>query len=48
LSTIRAADEVLVLDSGRIIERGRHEELMRARGAYYTLHQQQFAEPIPA
>ena len=46
LSTIRAADEVLVLDDGRIVERGRHEELMRLRGHYYTLHQQQYAEPI--
>jgi ABC-type multidrug transport system fused ATPase/permease subunit len=46
LSTIRAADEVLVLDAGRIVERGRHEQLMRLRGHYYTLHQQQYAEPI--
>jgi ABC-type multidrug transport system fused ATPase/permease subunit len=46
LSTIRAADEVLVLDTGRIVERGRHEQLMRLRGHYYTLHQQQYAEPI--
>jgi ABC-type multidrug transport system fused ATPase/permease subunit len=45
LSTIRAADEVLVLDGGRIVERGRHEQLMRLRGHYYTLHQQQYAEP---
>jgi len=48
LSTIRAADEVLVLDAGRIVERGRHEQLMRLRGHYYTLHQQQYAEPVPA
>jgi ABC-type multidrug transport system fused ATPase/permease subunit len=46
LSTIRAADEVLVLDAGRIVERGRHDELMWLRGHYYTLHQQQYAEPI--
>jgi ABC-type multidrug transport system fused ATPase/permease subunit len=46
LSTIRAADQVLVVDAGKIVERGRHEELMQQRGHYYTLHQQQYAEPI--
>jgi ABC-type multidrug transport system fused ATPase/permease subunit len=44
LSTIRRADQVLVLDAGQIIERGRHAELLRRRGAYYRLHQQQFGE----
>lgn len=43
LSTIRAADEVLVVDGGEIVERGRHEELLQRRGAYYRLYQQQFA-----
>ena len=42
-STIRAADQVLVVDGGEIVERGRHEELLRRRGAYYRLYQQQFA-----
>jgi ABC-type multidrug transport system fused ATPase/permease subunit len=45
LSTIQKADEVLVVDGGRIVERGRHEELLRQRGAYYRLYQQQFAPP---
>jgi ABC-type multidrug transport system fused ATPase/permease subunit len=45
LSTIRAADQVLVVDGGEIVERGRHEELLRRRGAYYKLYQQQFARP---
>jgi len=48
LSTIRAADQVLVLDAGRIVERGRHDDLLHRRGAYYLLHQQQFAEAVPA
>ena len=45
LSTIRAADEVLVIDGGEIVERGRHEELLARQGAYYRLYQQQFASP---
>jgi ABC-type multidrug transport system fused ATPase/permease subunit len=43
LSTIRAADQVLVLEKGEIVERGRHFELLEQRGAYFRLHQQQFA-----
>src|SRR6266536_3361597 len=34
LSTIRRADMILLMDDGRVIERGTHEELMHARGAY--------------
>jgi ATP-binding cassette, subfamily B, bacterial len=37
LSTIRRADLILLLDEGRIVERGNHEELMRARGGYYRM-----------
>ena len=48
LSTIRAADQVLVVDGGRIVERGRHEELLQRHGAYYRLYQQQFAAPDDA
>jgi ABC-type multidrug transport system fused ATPase/permease subunit len=48
LSTIRAADQVLVLDGGCIVERGRHDELLRDRGAYYDLYMQQFAEAVVA
>src|SRR5690606_17753590 len=38
LSTIREADIVLVLDQGRIVERGRHAELLYAGGHYASLH----------
>jgi ATP-binding cassette subfamily B protein len=40
LSTIRHADLVLVLDQGRIIERGTHDQLLAAGGSYASLHRQ--------
>jgi len=42
LSTIRNADIILVIDEGKIIERGTHGELMDKRGHYYKLYTQQF------
>jgi len=48
LSTVRDADQILVLDEGRIVERGRHEELVAAGGLYSELYRTQFAEGSPA
>jgi subfamily B ATP-binding cassette protein MsbA len=42
LSTITHATEILVLDRGRIVERGTHAQLLALRGAYYRLHALQF------
>jgi len=42
LSTVRKANRILVLDAGRIVESGSHEDLLAARGAYYRLHSMQF------
>ncbi|ARP92547.1 ABC transporter [Bordetella genomosp. 9] len=41
LSTLRKADRLVVLDRGRIVEQGNHEQLMAAGGAYYALYQAQ-------
>jgi HlyB family type I secretion system ABC transporter len=41
LSTVKQADKILVLDRGVLIEQGSHNELMRQRGQYYHLNQQQ-------
>ena len=42
LSTIRDADTILVMEHGRIVEQGDHDQLLAARGAYYTLYNAQF------
>ena len=42
LSTVRNADAIMVLDHGRIVERGDHEELLRQKGMYYQLYHGMF------
>ncbi len=48
LSTIRSADSILVIEGGRIIERGRHEDLLAADGRYAELYHTQFDVPVPS
>ena len=48
LSTITGADCILVMDKGRIVESGTHEELLANRGTYYELYHAQFDRPNEA
>ena len=43
LSTIQDADMIVVLDQGRIVETGNHDELLKQKGRYYELYMTQFA-----
>jgi ATP-binding cassette, subfamily B, multidrug efflux pump len=44
VSTIKHADEIVVLDKGKIVEKGNHEELMEQKGEYYRLYCSQLSE----
>jgi ABC-type multidrug transport system fused ATPase/permease subunit len=48
LSTVRAADLILVIEDGRVAERGTHAELLAAGGRYTELYRTQFAQPATA
>jgi len=48
LSTIRDADTILVMEHGRIVEQGNHQELLEREGAYYRLYRSQFEGAIEA
>ena len=48
LSTIMNADRIIVLKNGRIVEEGRHEELLALGGEYKHLYDQQFRDEPPA
>ncbi|OZG27212.1 multidrug ABC transporter ATP-binding protein [Williamsia sp. 1138] len=46
LSTVRDADTILVMEAGRIVEQGSHDELLDNHGPYYRLYNSQFAGPM--
>ncbi|MEU0247493.1 ABC transporter ATP-binding protein [Streptomyces sp. NPDC006235] len=46
LSTVREADTIVVMEAGRIVEQGSHDELLAANGAYARLYATQFAQPV--
>jgi len=48
LSTIEKADEILLVEEGRIVERGSHQQLLQKNGAYTRLYKMQFSQPLCA
>jgi len=48
ISTIKDADEIIVLEEGEIVERGNHETLLQLKGQYYDLYQKQLLEEMIA
>jgi ATP-binding cassette subfamily B protein len=47
LSTVRDADQILVIDDGRVVESGKHDQLLAAGGLYAELYRTQFASQPP-
>jgi subfamily B ATP-binding cassette protein MsbA len=48
LSTVREADQIAVMEAGRVVETGRHDDLIAAGGAYARLHRLQLSDPATA
>jgi ABC-type multidrug transport system fused ATPase/permease subunit len=48
LSTVRAADQILVVEDGRVVERGTHADLLAQGGRYEELYRTQFEQPVAA
>jgi ATP-binding cassette subfamily B protein len=46
LQTVQRADKICVVEAGRVVEEGRHEDLLARRGRYYYLHAMQFREDL--
>jgi ATP-binding cassette subfamily B protein len=44
ISTVRDADQIVVLEGGRVVEKGRHEDLVRTGGVYAELYKNQLLE----
>ena len=44
LSTVRDADVILVVHDGKIVEQGKHDDLMRKKGVYYRLYTRQYED----
>ena len=44
ISAVKNADEILIIDNGRIAERGTHESLLRRKGKYYRIYSEQFKD----
>lgn len=46
ISAVKHSDEIIVMEHGRIVEKGSHEELLEKKGSYYEIYQEQFKEEM--